>query len=145
MTYDDIYTLYILFRDYKKWIHLRDDLFIYVARAAVKSRGGLYRRRRDSGDDPGEAPGPLLVRFGQRGSIETLILLLFLPIWARSAWFSRFTAFETAEPWTQVVNHGILSAVHQEMSSIPHLEKPPMAPGQTREAEALFIDLHGLF
>jgi len=30
-----------------------------------------------------------------------------------------------------VVNHGILSAVHQEMASIPHLVKPPMAPDRS--------------
>eukprot|EP00913_Durusdinium_trenchii_P013875 g13026.t1 len=36
-----------------------------------------------------------------------------------------------------VVNHGILSAVHQEMSSIPHLEKPPMEVGQTLEEQKL--------
>lgn len=34
----------------------------------------------------------------------------------------------------EVVNHGILSAVHQEMSSIPHLEKPPLEPGRSNEA-----------
>ncbi|CAE7615420.1 unnamed protein product, partial [Symbiodinium necroappetens] len=30
-----------------------------------------------------------------------------------------------------VVNHGILSAVHQETSAIPHLVKPPIPEGQT--------------
>ncbi len=38
----------------------------------------------------------------------------------------------------EVVNHGILSAVHQEMSSIPHLEKPPLEPGRSNEAGAEF-------
>eukprot|EP00435_Cladocopium_sp_Y103_P037215 s766_g9.t2 len=36
-----------------------------------------------------------------------------------------------------VVNHGILSAVHQEMSSIPHLEKPPLEAGRTNEEPKL--------
>lgn len=36
-----------------------------------------------------------------------------------------------------VVNHGILSAVHQEMSSIPHLEKPPLEAGRTNQEQKL--------
>lgn len=40
---------------------------------------------------------------------------------------------EQSKQSAEVVNHGILSAVHQEMSSIPHLEKPPMEVGQTLE------------
>ena len=33
----------------------------------------------------------------------------------------------------EVVNHGILSAVHQELSSIPHLEKPPLEEGRSHQ------------
>lgn len=29
-----------------------------------------------------------------------------------------------------VINHGILSAVHQELAALPHLEKPALQPGQ---------------
>jgi len=36
-----------------------------------------------------------------------------------------------------VVNHGILSAVHQETSAIPHLVKPPIPEGQTPQEQKL--------
>lgn len=36
-----------------------------------------------------------------------------------------------------VVNHGILSAVHQELSALPHLVKPEIPPGQTNMEQKL--------
>lgn len=36
-----------------------------------------------------------------------------------------------------VINHGILSAVHQEMAAIPHLEKPPMEKGRDVKEQKL--------
>ena len=51
---------------------------------------------------------------------------------------SRSTTGDICWAKVEVVNHGILSAVHQEMSSIPHLEKPPLEPGRSNEAGAEF-------
>jgi len=36
-----------------------------------------------------------------------------------------------------VVNHGILSAVHQELSALPHLVKPPLEPGRSVQEQKL--------
>lgn len=36
-----------------------------------------------------------------------------------------------------VINHGILSAVHQEVAAIPHLEKPPLPPGRDPKEQKL--------
>merc|ERR1712232_96761 len=41
-----------------------------------------------------------------------------------------------------VVNHGILSAVHQELAAIPHLVKPEIPPGRTNMEQKLGPWLH---